>query len=96
VRLAVEFLMNGRKCRGVTTNMSSSGVFVLTTDTLGVNKPIRLSIEWPAILEGRCPLCLAIQGRILRATRHGVAVGIEKYEFRLRPSRRPGAGHSSS
>ena len=88
VALPVRYSVDGRTRSGVTANMSSSGVFIATREVLPVDRRIKLTIDWPAALDGRCPLCLAVLGRICRISRHGMGVAIEKHEFRLR--RAPG------
>jgi hypothetical protein len=42
-------------------------------------------IDWPALLDQRCPLRLVITGKILRSDQTGTAVGIIRYDFRIRP-----------
>jgi hypothetical protein len=37
------------------------------------------------MLDGRCPLRLVIQGRVLRSSERGSAVRILQYEYKLRP-----------
>lgn len=84
--LTVQYALNGRTCFGVTTNISSSGMFIATREVLAVNKPLKVTVDWPAVLEGRCPLCLVILGKVRRSGTYGMGVEIERYEFRLRRS----------
>jgi hypothetical protein len=50
-----------------------------------VGRQVQLWIDWPALLDARCPLRLVIHGRIVRSTYRGTVVGITRYSFRLRP-----------
>lgn len=67
-----------------TCDISSGGVFIHTQDTLTVGDKIQLRLEWPVLLEGRCPLQLAIKGEVIRTDLHGAAIRISTYEYRLR------------
>lgn len=87
--LAVEYVLAGCKHTGITANMSSAGIFIAARAIPPVNKKIKVSIDWPALLEGSCPLRLVVLGRVLWVNRHGMALAIEKHEFCLRAGRRP-------
>lgn len=87
--LAVEYVLAGCNHTGVTANLSSAGIFVAARAIPPVNKQIKLSIDWPALLDGSCPLRLVVVGRVRRVNRYGMALAIEKYEFCLRAGRRP-------
>jgi hypothetical protein len=84
ITLAAEYIVDGCKHTGLTSNISSSGMFIATNASLPVAKQIKISIDWPAVLDGRCPLRLVVLGRVHRVNRDGMAIAIEKYEFRLR------------
>ena len=73
-----------RRGVGTTVNMSSSGVFFATADMLPVGSTIELIISWPFLLNGACPLKLALRGQVSRCSIDGVAVRITQYEFRTR------------
>lgn len=91
--MPAEFVFQGRRSSALTSNVGSGGVHILTNDVLPVGKTIHLFIEWPAMLNGRCPLTLFVLGRILRRDKHGAAIRISRYEFRLRAEKRPKRTH---
>ena len=96
ITLAVQYAANGGMRGGTTSNISSSGLFIATRDVLPVDQPIKVTIDWPAVLDGRCPLCLVVMGRVCRISRHGMGIAIEKHEFQLRSARGARADYSSS
>jgi len=67
---------------GQTINVSSHGVLCDVNKELPKNSRIELSIQWPYLLHGTCPLNLVVQGRIVRTGSHSVAVQAEAIEFR--------------
>ncbi len=67
---------------GVTTNMSSSGVWFTTSGMLTAGMPVELSMNWPVLLNDKCPMKLMIYGCVVRSNDRGAAVAIERYEFR--------------
>jgi hypothetical protein len=67
------------------SNISSGGVFLKAQAPLPVGKRVVLLLDWPAMLDGRCPLRLVIQGRVLRSSARGSAVRILRYEYKLHP-----------
>jgi hypothetical protein len=69
---------------GTTLNFGSGGILFTTEETLPVGRTIELSVNWPARLDGTCPLQFVATGRIVRAEPHQAAVRIERYEFRTR------------
>lgn len=79
------YILAGNKEQATTTDISSGGAFLKTETILPVGKPIQVLIDWPALLDQRCPLRLVITGKILRSDKTGTAVGIIRYEFRIRP-----------
>ena len=87
------YQLDGQFGTGTTANISSGGVFLQTAKTLPEGRQIQVWIDWPALLDDRCPLRLVIVGRILRSGREGAAVEIGRYSFHLRPKREtPAAG----
>jgi hypothetical protein len=72
---------------GRTTNISSSGVWFTTNCMLTAGMPIELSMNWPVLLNDNCPMKLMIYGCVVRSSERGVAVAIERYEFRTSGSR---------
>ena len=80
-----QYTLTGTRGRAVTSDISSGGVFVKTDRILPLGKQIQLLVDWPALLDQRCPLRLVIVGRILRSDDVGTAIGIIRYDFRIRP-----------
>jgi hypothetical protein len=77
-------MLQDRRGVAVMSNMGSGGVFLKARDPLPVGEQVDLLLDWPAMLDGRRPLRLAIKGRILRSSACGSAVRILHYEYRLR------------
>ena len=83
---------------GVTCDIGSDDLLVKTKCVLPKGERILVTLEWPAMLDGRLPLRLEIQGKILRSSVQGTAVKILRYEFRLdvaAKSRKQTAGMST-
>ena len=83
------YRVNGVRGHAMTVDISSGGVFLKTETILPVGAHIDVWIDWPALLDQRCPLRLVITGAILRSGREGMAVEIKRYSFRLRPKSEP-------
>jgi hypothetical protein len=71
---------------GRTLNIGSGGVLFTTEDKLPLGRTVELSVNWPARLDGICPLKFVAVGRVIRAEADIAAVRIERYEFRTRAS----------
>ncbi len=69
---------------GVTVNISSSGVCFTTEGQLPEGRMVELSVNWPARIDGTCPLKFVVLGRVIRSEDFLAAVRIEKYEFKTR------------
>jgi hypothetical protein len=69
---------------GTTLNFGSGGILFTTEEILPVGRTVELSVNWPARLDGTCPLQFVATGRIVRAEPDRAAVRIERYEFRTR------------
>jgi hypothetical protein len=72
---------------GKTLNIGSGGVLFTTEERLPIGRVVELSVNWPARLDGTCPLKFVASGRVIRAEADRAAVRIEKYEFRTRSTR---------
>jgi hypothetical protein len=72
---------------GKTLNIGSGGVLFTTEQRLPLGRLIELSVNWPARLDGTCPLKFVATGRVIRAEEDRAAVRIERYEFRTRATR---------
>ena len=79
---------------GKTLNFGSGGILFTTEDRLPVGRTVELSVNWPALLGGTCPLQFVATGRVVRAEDKRAAVKIERYEFRTR--RGPAANATTS
>jgi hypothetical protein len=69
---------------GKTLNFGSGGILFTTEDRLPLGRTVELSVNWPALLGGTCPLQFVATGRVVRAENDRAAVKIERYEFRTR------------
>jgi hypothetical protein len=69
---------------GRTLDISSGGVLFETKQQLRAGKRVEVSVNWPAQLEGGCPLKFVAVGRIVRANETHAAMHIEQHEFRTR------------
>ena len=67
---------------GRTVNLSSTGVLVASSDKMTDGMRLRLTIEWPTLLNGTTPLQLVTFGRVVRAEANAFAVALEHYQFR--------------
>jgi hypothetical protein len=85
ITAASRFVVSGGRGQATTTDISSGGVFLKTEQILPIGKQIQVLIDWPALLDQRCPLRLVITGKILRSDQTGTAIGILRYDFRIRP-----------
>jgi hypothetical protein len=72
---------------GKTLNIGSGGVLFSTEQRLPVGRMVELAVNWPARLDGTCPLKFVASGRVIRSEDDCAAVRIERYEFRTRSTR---------
>ncbi|HLK51502.1 MAG TPA: PilZ domain-containing protein [Bryobacteraceae bacterium] len=89
IRAQAQYLLDGDRGSATTVNISSGGVCLKTADALPVGRRIQLWIDWPALLDQRCPLRLVIVGDVLRSDRGETVVVIKRYGFHLRPKSEP-------
>ena len=82
-----EYLLKGVRQQATALDISSGGVFLQTESVLPVGQRIKVMIDWPVLLDQKCPLRLVIVGRVLRSNWAGMAVGIRSYEFFVRPKK---------
>src|SRR5690348_15218153 len=52
---------------GHTLNMGSGGLLIATEEKLPPGRLIEISVNWPARLDGTCPLQFVAVGRVLRS-----------------------------
>ena len=69
---------------GRTIDMSGGGVLFTTERELPPGRLIELSVNWPARLDGVCPLQFVAMGRVVRSDGARAAIRIERYEFKTR------------
>jgi hypothetical protein len=69
---------------GTTLNIGSGGILFTTEEKLPIGRTVELSVNWPARLDGICPLQFVATGRVVRSEGQRAAVRIEKYEFKTR------------
>jgi hypothetical protein len=77
---------------GRTLNIGSGGILFTTEERLPMGRLVELSVNWPARLDGTCPLKFVAVGRVVRSYSDKAAVRIERYEFRTRGSAAAAAG----
>lgn len=80
-----QYIVSGLRGQAVTLNIGSGGVLLKPGCVLPVAKQIQVFVDWPALLDQRCPLRLVITGKTLRSNEKATAIGIIRYEFRIRP-----------
>jgi len=69
---------------GTTLNIGSGGILFTTEERLPVGRTVELSVNWPARLDGVCPLQFVATGRVIRSDVQRAAVRIERYSFKTR------------
>src|ERR1035438_7463291 len=69
---------------GTTLNIGSGGILFTTEERLPEGHSVELSVNWPARLDGVCPLQLVATGRVIRSDLQRAAVRIDRYEFKTR------------
>ena len=69
---------------GRTVDLSSSGALIETAEHLLEGAKIKLSIAWPARLNGQIALSVDVVGRIARIDGLLDGVAFDRYEFRAR------------
>ena len=72
---------------GRTANISSGGLWMTTETMLTSGMPVELSMNWPVLLNDKCPMKLMIYGCVVRSNERGAAIAIERYEFRTQGAR---------
>jgi hypothetical protein len=72
----------GETAVGRAVDMSSSGLWIVTTTMLPIGIPVEVLMTWPVLLNDVCPMKLMIYGCVVRSNEQGAAINIERYEFR--------------
>jgi hypothetical protein len=68
----------------MTLNIGSGGILFTTVEKLPLGRTVELSVNWPAMLNGNCPLQFVATGRVIRSEDTRAAVRIDRYEFKTR------------
>ena len=69
---------------GRTLDISSSGILLSTQEWIHPGRVLVVSVDWPARLDGTCPLKFVATGTVVRSAGHQLAMRIQRYEFRTR------------
>jgi len=69
---------------GKTVDISSGGILFASGEPIHSGKRVQVAVNWPAMLDGGCPLQFVAFGRIVRSEEGRAAMHIEQYEFRTR------------
>jgi hypothetical protein len=67
---------------GRALNMSSKGIAFKVNETFRPGTYLELSVSWPVLLNGRCPMKLVVEGRVVRSGSEGTVISMDRYEFR--------------
>ena len=73
---------------GRTVNVSSGGLLMLAQNDLQEGARMKLTIEWPSLLNGTTPLQLVTIGRVVRRKGAALAVALEHYQFKTMARRK--------
>jgi len=78
---------------GETVNISSNGILIKSSARFVEGSRLKVTIEWPTLLDGTTPLQLVMTCQVVRRWQTCFAVTFEQYQFRT--MRRP-AGQVAS
>ncbi|HLG98713.1 MAG TPA: PilZ domain-containing protein [Bryobacteraceae bacterium] len=67
---------------GRTVNVSSSGVFFAAQHDIDQGARVKITMEWPTLLNGITPLQLVTTGKVVRSQDLNVGVEFDWYQFR--------------
>lgn len=67
---------------GCTLDLSSHGVSFTTEGYIEPGTSVQISISWPILLEGHCPLRLVAHGFVVRSTKSMAACRLSRFDFR--------------
>jgi hypothetical protein len=67
---------------GRSLNMSSGGLLVSCQARLALGTVLKVTLEWPSLLDGTTPLQLVTVGRVARSDEASFAMTFEQYQFR--------------
>lgn len=92
LEMEYKLLSRGRSLRtgtGATLNISSGGVLFMSDESVPSGSMIELTMSWPFLLEGTCPLRLVMRGQVVRSKGNQVAISTRQHEFRTAGTRAP-------
>jgi hypothetical protein len=67
---------------GQVVNMSSGGVFIVSSHQLPVGVDLEVCMEWPPLLDGCVHLQLVALGRVVRCGKSSFALAFRRHQFR--------------
>ncbi len=67
---------------GRTVNVSSSGALIAAEHDFDEGARLKITIEWPSLLDGITPLQLVTTGRVVRHRESNFGVAFDWYQFR--------------
>ncbi len=67
---------------GRTLNVSSSGALIAAEHDLDEGARLKITIEWPTLLNGTTPLQLVMTGKVVRHGGAKIGVAFDWYQFR--------------
>lgn len=67
---------------GRTLNLSSSGAYITAEHEMEEGARLKITIEWPTLLNGSTPLQLVTTGKVVRSEQQHVAFAFDWYQFR--------------
>jgi hypothetical protein len=79
-------LRRGTEITGIghTVNVSSCGLLMVAQHAFAEGARLKMTIEWPSLLNGTTPLQLVARGKVVRQLGPNVAVALEQYQFRTK------------
>lgn len=85
LEMAVHYqTLSSRPIRGAgrTVNVSSNGVLIAAEHVIEEGARLRLTMEWPTLLDGITPLQLVTTGKVVRHKNSSIAIAFDWYQFR--------------
>ena len=67
---------------GTTVDMGSGGIAFTANNTFKIGAHVELSVSWPVLLNGHCPMKLVVEGRVVRSNGCLTAIRMDQHEFR--------------
>ena len=69
---------------GQTLNLSSSGMLITTEHELPEGCHLKVTVEWPTLLNGKTALQLVTTGKVVRKQNAALGITFDHYQFRTR------------